>query len=185
VSAFANLSYIGNVPDNRSMTISDPNDPFSFTASGRGFFSSSYWNPAVNAGLRLSWNLFSGNQTSARMQQRQVAIRKAELDAEFQLETVRQEVQAALRNLDAARTRILSQEQNVERAELNYEYAVSRLREGVASPLEERNASEQLDLSRLNYLQAVHDYLSAQSAFQTAVGIPHSKGDDSRMTLNQ
>jgi hypothetical protein len=42
----------------------------------------------------------------------------------------------------------------------------------VATPLEVRTASEQLDLSRLNYLQAVHDFLRARSAFETAVGMP-------------
>jgi hypothetical protein len=35
-----------------------------------------------------------------------------------------------------------------------------------------REASRQLDQSRLNYLQAVRDYLSAKSAFEAAIGQP-------------
>ncbi len=184
VSTFANLNYIGNVPDNRSNILSDPSDPFRFSQEQYGFFSSNYWNPSVNVGFRLSWNLFNGFQTAAAVQQKQIAIEQAENDAAFLEQNVRLEVEQALRNLRAAHQRIVSQEANVERAELNYEYAQARLVEGVASSLEERNASEQLDLSRLNYLQAVHDYLVARSAFETAVGMPLGQIRETTLTSN-
>jgi outer membrane protein TolC len=182
VSAFANLQYAGNVPDSRTLTVSDPNDPFAFTTTRRGFLASNYWDPSVNVGLRLNWNLFDGFQTSARVQQREVAVRRAEVEFEQAYQAVSAEVQASLRSLEAARRRIESQRANVSRAELNYRYASARLREGVATPLEEREASMQLDTSRLNYLQAVHDYLVAQSAFETAIGMPLEDGAASLFT---
>lgn len=184
VSAFANMNYIGNVPDNRTRVLTDPDDPFSFSQVENGFFSRSYWNPSVSAGFRVTWNIFNGFQTSAQVQQRQIAIEKAEVDYEQSLQAVRLEVERALRDLRTAQQRISSQEQNVDRAELNYTYAQARLREGVATPLEEREASEQLDLSRLNYLQAVYDYLVARSAFETAVGIPAADPRDFQLTSN-
>ena len=52
----------------------------------------------------------------------------------------------------------------------------------VATPLEEREASEQLDQSRINYLLAVHDYLVARSAFETAVGLPMEADAAVRLT---
>ncbi len=183
LSAFASFSYIGNVPDYRTIVLSDPNDPFKFSQRTNDFFSSDYWNPSVNVGLRLTWMIFSGFQTSARVQQRQIAVKQAELQYLEQLEQVRLEVLQAMRDLEAARKRLVSQERNVERAELNYEHARIRLREGVASPLEEREASQQLDQSRLNYLQAVYDYLVAQSAFEAAVGLIAPPGQEDRITL--
>ncbi len=184
VSAFANFNYSGTVPDNRSIVLSDPNDPFRFTQTSNGFFNSSYWNPSVNVGLRLNWNLFNGFQTASLVQQRQIAIDRAQNDA-LQLEqSVRLEVEQALRNLQTANQRILSQEQNIQRAELNYQYARTRLAEGVATQLEERNASEQLDLSRLNYLQAVYDYLVARSNFETSVGMPLGRQVGATLTSN-
>ena len=183
VTAFANLNYMGRVPDDRSI-IRGTDDPFTFTQETNSFFSRSYWNPSVAAGVRLTWNLFNGFQTSAQVQQKQVAVDKARVDYEQALEAVRLEVGTALRNLQAARLRIESQEQNVSRAELNYEYAQQRLFEGVATHLEERNASEQLDVSRLNYLQAVHDYLVARSAFQTALGKPLTEPSRLNLTSN-
>ena len=183
VTAFANLNYMGRVPDDRSI-IRGTDDPFTFTQESNSFFDRSYWNPSVAAGVRLTWNLFNGFQTSARMQQKQVAVDKARVDYEQALEAVRLEVGSALRNLQAARLRIESQEQNVSRAQLNYQFAMQRLSEGVATHLEERNASEQLDVSRLNYLQAVHDYLVARSAFQTALGKPLTEPSRLNLTSN-
>lgn len=185
LSAFASLSYIGNVPDYRTIVLSDPNDPFKFAQRTNAFFSRDYWNPSVNVGLRLSWTLFSGFQTSSRVQQRQIAFQQAELQYMEQLEQVRLEVLQALRDLEAAQKRLASQGRNVERAELNYTHARIRLREGVASPLEEREASQQLDQSRLNYLQAVYDYLVAQSAFEAAVGLITLPGQEDRISLTQ
>lgn len=183
VTAFANLNYMGRVPDDRSI-IKGTDDPFTFTQESNSFFDPDYWNPSIAAGVRLTWNLFNGFQTSAQVQQKQVAVDKARVDYEQALEAVRLEVGSALRNLQAARLRIESQEQNVSRAELNYEYALQRLSEGVATHLEERNASEQLDVSRLNYLQAVHDYLVARSAFQTALGKPLTEPSRLNLTSN-
>ncbi len=183
VTAFANLNYMGRVPDDRSF-IRGTDDPFTFTQHSNNFFSKAYWNPSVNAGIRLTWNVFNGFQTSARVQQKQVAIDQARVDYDEAYEAVHLEVGNALRNLEAARLRIESQEQNVARAELNYEYAQQRLSEGVATHLEERNASEQLDLSRLNYLQAVHDFLVARSAFQTAIGKPLTEPSRLNLTSN-
>ena len=65
---------------------------------------------------------------------------------------------------------MISQERNVERAELNYSFARTRLDEGVAAPLEVREASDQLDQTQLNYLQAVHDFLVARTAYEAATG---------------
>ncbi|WP_456427389.1 TolC family protein [Rhodocaloribacter sp.] len=184
LDAFANFSYIGNVPDNRLVVLSDPTDPFSFTTRQNDFFSGSYWGWNVNAGVRMSWNLFNGFQTHQQVQQRKIATSQAQLQYEELAHQVRLEVERALRNLDAARQRIAAQERNVARAELSYSYATARLREGVASPLDVRQASEQLDQSRLNYLQAVHDLMVARSAFEAAVGMPVPASGNVQLTSN-
>lgn len=172
IDAFANFGYMGNVPDSRSVISSSAADPFSFTKANRGYFDTAYWDRSTNIGFRLKWNLFNGLASKQHVQQRKIAIQKAENNVEFLARSIQVEVEQSLRNLRAAQTRMLSQRQNVERAELNFEYAVSRLKEGVATPLEVRETSNQLDQSQLGYLQAVHDYLVARSAYQTAIGAP-------------
>lgn len=182
LSAVANFSYIGNVPSNRTVVLSDPDDPFQFSSRENNYFSGSYWNPAVSVGFQFTWNLFTGFQTRSQIQQQQIALDKIALQQEQTLQTVKLEVDNAIRNLRTAEQRIASQERNVANAELNYQYAQTRLREGVASPLEERDASQLLDQSRLNYLQAIHDFLVARSAFNTAVGAPLGATDNVQLT---
>lgn len=178
VSAFANANYVGSVPDDRTITLSDPDDPFAFDQETRSFFDTAYWDQSVNVGLSLTWNIFDGNQTRRQVQQRTIAVEQARIDRERAREGVKLEVERALRNLRAAQQRLDSQTENVERAELNYEFAQQRLQEGVARPIEEREASQQLDQARLNRLQAAFDYVSALSALETAVGRPLRSNPD-------
>ncbi|MFN3596396.1 MAG: TolC family protein [Rubricoccaceae bacterium] len=171
VSAFATLAYVGNVPDGRTSVFApDPADPFSFEQRRTGFFSGDYWNPSVSAGLRLNWTLFDGFQTRYRAQQNTVAIRQAEIALAQATEGARLEVAQALRTLESARQRLVAQRQTVETAELAYDFAQARLREGVATLVDVRLASGNLDAARLNYLQAVHDALVARAAYERATG---------------
>jgi outer membrane protein TolC len=123
-------------------------------------------------GVQLNWNLFNGFQTRSRMQQNQIAIKKSQIDLEMAMQGIYLEVDQAVRNVQTAWERINSQERNIERAELNYEYAVTRLREGVGTAIEERQANLLLDQTRLTYLAAVFDYLTAVSRLETAIGKP-------------
>ncbi|MEM1041211.1 MAG: TolC family protein [Bacteroidota bacterium] len=173
LSAFANLSYIGNVPDDRTSVLqgNDPNDPFAVTSASRGFFDESYWDPNVSVGVQLSWNLFNGFQTSRRVQQRTIEVQKAEIALEQGVQGAVLEVEQALRNLASSRQRIAGQQQTVETAQVAYDFAAERLGTGLATQIDVRLASTQLDQAQLGYLQAAFDYLVARSALQRAVGV--------------
>lgn len=172
ISAVANVDYSGRVPDDRSQTISNPTDPFDFSVEERGFFHSDFWNPNLNVGLQLSWNIFDGFQRESRLQQQEVAVQRAQVQYDQQEAAVRLQIEQAIQNLRASYQRLQAQEKNVQTAELNYEYTRRRVSSGVSTQLELREASSQLDESRLNHLQAIHDYLRARSALERATGVP-------------
>lgn len=184
LNAFANIGYIGNVPGSRQSIVADPDDPFSFSVTNNGIFSDPYWDLTASVGFRLSWNLFNGFQSHNRIQQQKIAVERAELQHEQLTQAITLEVQAAIRRLESTQLQIVSQRQNVERAELNYAHANARLLEGVASQLEERQASELLDESRLTYLQAVHDFLAARSALEAAIGATPGATAELNLTAN-
>jgi len=178
VEAVANFNYSGRVPDQRSFVeTTDPNpanrpNPFYFNEIDRGFFSDDFWNPSLSVGLQMSWNIFNGFQSSSRLQQAEIQRQRAETQLNQLRRSVKVEVRKAVRDLETARERIEAQETNVRRAQLNYDHLSQRVDEGVARPIELREASDQLDQSRLNYLQAVYDYLVARSDLETALGQP-------------
>jgi outer membrane protein TolC len=171
LSAFADYAYIGSVPQNRTQTIADPDLEFTYSKNERGFFDPSYWNASFAVGLRLQWSLFDGFRTSARIQQVNVNIKRAELDAIMLRESIYLEIDQTLKNLEASWKRIESQRRNIQLAELNYQDSKSRLREGIGTRLEERQASNLLDQSKLNYLVAVHDFLNARAAYDNVLGL--------------
>ncbi len=176
VEAVANLNYSGRVPDDRSEVLTtdpeDPTNPFFYDEQSRGFFNDDFWNPSLSVGLQLTWNLFNGFQSAARLQQAEIQRRRAQVQLDQLRQAVKVEVRRAVRDLETARERIESQRTNVRRAELNYDHVSQRVSEGVARPIELREASDQLDQSRLNYLQAIYDFLVARSNLETALGQP-------------
>lgn len=178
VEAVANFNYSGRVPDDRSRLITtDPRpenrpNPFYYAEQDRGFFSDDFWNPSLSVGLQLTWNIFNGFQSSSRLQQAEIQRQRAQTQLEQLRQGVKVEVRRAVRDLENARERVAAQETTVRQAELNYDHVSKRVAEGEASPIELREASDQLDQSRLNYLQAVHDYVVARSDLETALGEP-------------
>lgn len=176
VQAVANLNYSGRVPDDRSQVQTDnpndPTDPFFYREQQRGFFDRDFWNPDLSVGLELTWNLFDGFQRSARVQQAEIQRRRAETQLQQLRQAVKAEVRRAVRDLETARERIATQKTTVRRAKQNYDHVSRRVAEGASRPIELREASDQLDQSRLNYLQAIYDYLVARSDLETALGRP-------------
>ena len=168
VSAFADFGYSGNVPDNRQ-TVTQTG-PFEYEAGSRSFFSDAYWQPSVSVGVRLNWTLFDGFQRRYQVQQRSIAIQQAEIRYALAQEGAKLEVAQALREVESARQRLATQEQTVATAETAYQFAFERLTNGVSTQLDVRQASDNLDQSRLLYLQAVYDLLVARSALERATG---------------
>lgn len=170
VNFFADLNYQGNVPDDRELIIQDPRNPFDVRGETREFFSDAYWSPDFAMGISLQWNIYSGARTRAQEAQNRISIRQSELQKEELEQGIRLQIEQAWRTLQAAERRIHSQQRNIEEAEMNYQMAERRLREGTGNSLEERQASELLDQTRLSYLSAIHDYLVALSELELALG---------------
>lgn len=170
VSAFSNISYLGRIPSNRTFSVQDTNDPFKFTKERNGLLSNDYWDPNITIGLQVVWSLYDGGTRKYQRQRNQLAIERAKIQ-ELQLqESIRLEVEQAFLSLSSALERMSSQRQNIARAEENYRITSTRLREGVGNQLEERQASELLDQSKLAYAVATFDYLNAKNSLQTAMG---------------
>lgn len=157
LEAFFNVRAIGQVPDDRG---------------GEDFFSNRFWGPDITGGIVVTWNLFNGFDTTSRFVQARADEARARVDFDERLANVQAEVERELRDLETAAAQIRSQKDNVERAELNYEQTRFRVQEGVTGRAELRNASQQLDDSQLNLLQAIHDYRVARVDYRVAVGLP-------------
>lgn len=183
----ANLTIVGNVPDNLERVGAVPpadglilsGNPFAFESEQRGFFDDSFWGTNFTAGLNLTWNLFEGFATAAQHSRDKLATQRARIQLERLKSQIEREVVQLSGDVRSSLERVQLQSKNIERAELNYRHAELRVKEGVTSQLELREASNQLDQSRFNQLQAIHDYLVANISFQVALGqAPFARDED-------
>jgi outer membrane protein TolC len=171
VTAFVDVNVMGNVPDDRARVRTDPLRPFDVEEEQRGFLSGDFWDLGANAGVRVGWNILGGGRLRAQERLADIAVQAAALRVEQVTSRVELEVRQALRELQAAAARARIQEANVERAERSYTMTAERVEQGVAASLERREASTQLDRSRLALAQARHDYLAARSRLRAVTGV--------------
>jgi outer membrane protein TolC len=80
------------------------------------------------------------------------------------------QVKSKLNDLKRVKKQIEAMTRNVTLAERAYEIADNRYQEGVGSELEVKDADISLSNSRINYTNAVHDYLVAKATLYNLVG---------------
>jgi len=136
----------------------------SFTISTNDFLESS------QIGLSLSWSLFQGFQTNARVQQAQVEVLKSEEQRTNAERNLRIGLTATVGSLQAARKRIEAQERTVEQAERGYKIVTARFLSNAATQLEVNDAQLALTQARVNRVQATYDYLIAAAELDQLVG---------------
>ena len=120
--------------------------------------------------LRLSFPLFDGLRTKARISTAMSELRRADIARRNLEDAIELEVRAAFLEIEAAEERLRSQEKNVEMAGEGLEIANERYLQGYATNLEVLDSQLALNTARQNRLQAVHDYNLAIAKLKKAMG---------------
>jgi outer membrane protein TolC len=133
------------------------------------------WNPYSMVGLSLSIPIFSGGSRLNKVRQTQVSIHQLRLqrdDAERNLQlAVRQfadNMKTCVKRFDAA-------QKGVEQAERGYEIARKRYDTGAGTLLEMNDAELAMTQAKLNFNQAIYDYMTAKSELEKTLGKSYSK----------
>ena len=129
------------------------------------------WATSLSVGLQISFPLFDGFRSSARIDQAVVdrdKVHFARLRAE---EGLRLRVQAAELKMQEAAKRIAGQEQNIAQAEKAVRIAQTRYRSGVGTQLELMDSRAAMTRARATRAQALYDFLVARAEWENAAGI--------------
>ncbi|MDR2811111.1 MAG: TolC family protein [Tannerellaceae bacterium] len=128
------------------------------------------WNPYSMVGLSLSMPIFSGGSRLNKVKQTHVSLQQLRLqrgDAERNLQlAVKQYIDhmnTCVKRFDAAR-------KAVEQAERGHEIARKRYDVGAGTLLEMNDAELAQTQARLNFNQAIYDYMTAQSELEKTLG---------------
>jgi outer membrane protein len=125
---------------------------------------------ARQAGVRVTWPLFSGFSKDARIDQKRASLRQAQAQTRLARSRAENEVETIWDQVGEARERADGQRLAVRQALRGFEIARAQYREGLGSQLELTDSEVALRQSEFNYAQAVYDFLVAQANLDQAVG---------------
>lgn len=128
------------------------------------------WYRTWNARLILSYPLFDGFQTRAKVKQSRTQLNQSNINRQQLVDGIKMEIRQACFNIKQSEETILAQEENVESARGNLATARERFRGGLVSDVEVRDAQLALSQAESNYFQALHDFNVAIASLDKALG---------------
>lgn len=120
----------------------------------------------------LSWSLFDGGATGAKVKSAKAAMAAAEETYHQAQESVALEVRQDYLNILSAKEKIRATEAAVAEAEEAYKIARVRYQSGVGINLDVLDAQLNLNSARTNYITAMYDYNVGLATLEKAIGIP-------------
>ncbi|MDO5759510.1 MAG: TolC family protein [Bacteroidota bacterium] len=128
------------------------------------------WVGSAAIGLTLNIPIFSGNTIINQTKQVQLSLKELQLQRDYTSESQNLQVTSALDNMRTANEQLLVNKEAIAQAEKGYEIAKVRYNTGSGTILELNDSELALTQSRLNYQQALYDYLSAEATLEQVLG---------------
>ena len=148
-------------------------------------FSGDAWQDSYSGYLVLSWAVFDGLRTKARISQAHSEVRRAGIAMEDLKRAIELEVRAALLDVEAARATLKSQERNVETAERGLGIANERYATGLATSLEVIDARLAFITAQQNRISALFDFNVSTARLMRAAGVLLREYTDTTETQTQ
>lgn len=126
--------------------------------------------PTAFLGLNLSLNLYNGGRTDAKVEQSRLDFDRTRFELAELEANLKSRLEAALRRLGAATEQVAASDRTIEQAERAYDIATAAYRAGTATQLDVNDADLALAQSRLNRLNALHEYNVARAEIDYLVG---------------
>ncbi len=133
-------------------------------------FSNYDWVPSASIGLTLSIPIFNGNTYLNQQKQTEISLKELQLQRSYTADGMNIQVLSALKNMKAAKEQLVVNKEAIAQAERGYEIAKVRYQTGSGTILELNDSQLALTKSKLNYQQAIYDYISAQATYENVVG---------------
>lgn len=128
------------------------------------------WNPYSQAGLALTWNLFSGGQRYYKQKQAEIAVREMKWQRENLTRSLTSQVQTQINAINSDIKQIESNAASVALAEKSDRIMQESFKLGVGTFLQIQDTQNALLGARLSYYQAIYNLLVAQSNLELTLG---------------
>jgi len=128
------------------------------------------WQHPTNAGVQLSIPIFAGFSRINKEKQIQNTLSQLQMSRNYAEEGLNVQVRSAINNLISAREKMLANEKTVAQAQKACDISDTRYRAGAGTILELNVSQLNLTQAKLNYSQAIYDYLSSQADYDQIIG---------------
>lgn len=124
----------------------------------------------IAVGLQLSVPIFAGNSRIQKERQIKNSMAQLSLQRNYLQQSVDVEAQSALTSIVTARAQMAATERTINQASKGYDISKTRYFNGVGTILELNSAELSLTQARLNFSQALFDYLVAEAQYRQILG---------------
>jgi outer membrane protein TolC len=133
-------------------------------------FSDYKWNPYSLVGVKLTIPVFSGGLKSSKIKQTRLNIEQLSLQRTNLERNLRLAVKQSLDNMATCVKRFDAAQKGVKQAEKGYAIAQKRYETGSGTLLELNDSELALTQSKLNFYQAIYDYMVAKAELDKVLG---------------
>ena len=129
-----------------------------------------WWQKPLSAGISISIPLFSGGRNLNKAHEIRNTLHQLSLQRDYLAQSVNVQVESAFNNILTAKEKMTSNEITVRQAAKAYEIAQVRYNAGTGTILELNSSELSLTQARLNYSQAIYDFLAARADYEKIIG---------------
>ena len=129
-----------------------------------------WWQNPLSAGISISIPLFSGGKNVNKAHEIRNSLNQLSLQRDYLKQSIGVQVENAFNAILTAREKMAANEITVRQAEKAYEIAEVRYNAGAGTILELNSSELSLTQARLNYSQAIYDYLAARADYEKIIG---------------
>ena len=141
-----------------------------YNRSHTSFVAARNWNDYNIIGLNISWPIFDGLLTKAKVDQALVDLKQAQLTKEKTIKDIAFELKNAYSGLKNAVAKLTGTESEIKVYADNLKVATQQHKNGLASSLDLDDANLSYAVSLFNKIQATYDYIIAKLGFEKATG---------------
>lgn len=120
--------------------------------------------------LALSWTLFDGGSKYMKTKQNNLTIENLEQQREYVKNQLEMAINASLSNIETAAEQVVANKASIYSSQRAYEISAKRYEVGSGTQLEVNGSAVSLQSTRLQYIQAIYDFVTAQASLEETLG---------------
>lgn len=132
-------------------------------------FEATYF-PNTTVALAFNWTIFDGGKKYLKTKQNKINMRNLETQRENLMRQLELAINSSLNSIETSAEQVVSNKENIYSAEKAYNISRKRYDVGSGTQLEVTSSETSLLTARLQYAQAIYNFLSARASLEATLG---------------